>query len=234
MLSARERSSGAAANGALALPGEFAAAVFDFDGLLVESEPGWSRAEAELLARRGVVYTEADRRATAGRSIDQSVLAYATRLGLAPAQLPALRAELADLARAEYLSGVESRPGAADLVGALQRHMRLGLVSNTDRALIDLALPRTPFAASFDVVVTRDDVERPKPDPDIYTLACERLRVRPSEVVAFEDSVPGVLAAKAAGLTVVAVPQLPGLDLEAADVVIASLRDLIVGRERSA
>lgn len=212
-----------------ALPGDFKAAVFDFDGLLVDSEPGWGRAEARLLARRDHVYTKADREATVGRSIDQGAVLFADRLGLSADEVPALRAELVELAREEYLRGFAICSGAPEIVAALRSRMPLALASNTDRSLIELALARSPFAASFDVVVTRDDVEHPKPAPDLYALACQRLGVRPADAVAFEDSVSGVLAAKAAGLTVVAVPQLAGLDIDVADVVVGSLAELVVG-----
>lgn len=211
------------------LPGKFQAAVFDFDGLLVDSEPGWSRAEARFLERHGEIFTEADQRATVGRSIDQSVIAYAHRLGLSSNEVPALLVELRGLAREEYLSGLVPCAGAPELVAALAPHMRLALASNSDRSLIDLGLLLSQFAASFEVVVTRDDVDLPKPAPDLYRLACRRLGVRPQDAVAFEDSASGVAAAKAAGLTVVAVPQLPSMHFEAADVVVRSLADLFVG-----
>jgi len=215
----------------LALPGRFHGAIFDCDGLLVDSEPAWGRAEARLLARRGHVYTEADHRATVGRSIDLSVAVYAERLGLPADQVPGLRLELIDLARDEFTAGLALRPGAAELVAALRPFMRLALASNTDRPLVDLALAGTPFATSFDVIVTGDDVEHSKPAPDLYALACRRLGIRPSDGIAFEDSAPGVRSAKAAGLTVVAVPQLPGLAIGAADIVVNSLADLVVGED---
>lgn len=212
----------------LALPGRFRAAVFDCDGLLVDSEPAWGRAEARLLARRGRVYTEADRLATVGRSIDESVSVYAERLGLSADKVRALRSELIDLARDEFRAGLALRPGAAELVIALRPWMRLGLASNTDRPLVELALAGTPLARSFDVVVTGDAVADPKPAPDLYVLACRLLGVRPSEAIAFEDSDAGVLSANAAGLTVVAVPQLQGLAVDVADFVVESLADLVV------
>lgn len=214
----------------LILPGRFRAAVFDFDGLLVDSEPSWGRSEERLLARHGLSYTEDDRRATVGRSIDESVAVYAARLDLPAEWVPALRAELIDLARIEYAAGFAPRPGAAELVAALRPWMRLAVASNTDRALVEVGLARTPFGTTFDVVVAADDVGRPKPAPDVYLLACRRLDVRPSEAIAFEDSASGVYAARAAGLTVVAAPSVPGLPLDAADFVVDSLAD--IGRSR--
>jgi beta-phosphoglucomutase-like phosphatase (HAD superfamily) len=76
----------------------------------------------------------------------------------------------------------------------------------------------------FDVVLGVDDVENPKPSPDLYLRACELLGVPPTQAVALEDSPPGVAAARAAGMLVVGVPSVDGLEL-AADVVAPSLGD---------
>jgi HAD superfamily hydrolase (TIGR01509 family) len=214
----------------LVLPGAFRAAIFDCDGLLVDSEPAWGRAEARLLARLGHGYTEADRRATVGRSIDATVSIFAQRLGLPPERIPTLRSELVDLAREEFRAGLALRPGAVELVTGLRPWLRLGLASNTDRPLVDLELAGTGLAGVFDVVVTGETVARPKPAPDLYLLACQRLGAPPSAAIAFEDSEAGVVSAKAAGLTVVAVPQLRGLSINAADFVVDSLSDIAIGR----
>jgi HAD superfamily hydrolase (TIGR01509 family) len=80
---------------------------------------------------------------------------------------------------------------------------------------------------TFDVVVTSDDVARSKPAPDIYLLACERLGVPPADVLALEDSSAGVASAKAAGLSVIAVPQYAETDVAAADRIIDSLEELL-------
>jgi beta-phosphoglucomutase-like phosphatase (HAD superfamily) len=75
--------------------------------------------------------------------------------------------------------------------------------------------------------VTSDDVARSKPAPDIYLLACERLGVPPGSVLALEDSSAGVASAKAAGLSVIAVPQFAETDVAAADRIIDSLEELL-------
>ena len=75
--------------------------------------------------------------------------------------------------------------------------------------------------------MTSDDVEHPKPAPDLYLLACERLGVAPEDALALEDSSSGVTAAKAAGLTCIAVPQYAETDVSAADRVIDSLEELL-------
>jgi phosphoglycolate phosphatase-like HAD superfamily hydrolase len=96
----------------LMLPGRYRAVVFDVDGLLVTTEPVWAAAEAALLAAHGQAYTEADRRATLGRSVDASIAHYGRRIGARADELPALRAELLETFRAR-LAAVEAQPGAA-------------------------------------------------------------------------------------------------------------------------
>ena len=211
----------------LELPGRFRAAVFDMDGLLLDSEPGWERAEIELHARRGLPYTEEDRRASLGRSVGEVVTTFTRRFGLPPSDEPAVRRELMDLVRAEYRAGHPPRPGAVELVERLDGRMPLGVASNTSRDLVEPALEAAGIADAFDVVVTVDDVARPKPAPDLYELACRRLGVDPADAIAFEDSDAGVRSASAAGLTVVAVPQLAGLSLEGAHHVLDSLAELV-------
>ena len=209
------------------LPGRFRAAVFDMDGLLVDSEPLWALAEADLLARHGDRFSPADAESTHGRSIDDSIEAYAHRLG--GADRTALRAELVALMRIRYREGAVARPGALALVRSLQGHVPLAVASNTDGALVRLALEGMGLLDAFAVIVSGDEVGRPKPHPDLYLAACRALGVEPADAIAFEDSPAGVRAAKAAGMICVGVPDRDGVDLAAAgaDIVVGSLGDLV-------
>ena len=219
-----DRPGGAASR--FTLPGRFHAVVFDLDGVLVDTEPGWRRAETELLRRRGDAYTEADAAASLGAPVDVVVGRYATRLGLVETEVSRLREELMELARAEY-GAVTLLPGALELVGALHGLIPMGVASNTPRELVLFALTATALEGSFDAVVTAEDAERPKPAPDIYLSACQRLDVAPADAVALEDSSPGIQAAHHAGLTVIAVPQAVGVDTAGADYVAKRLTDLL-------
>jgi beta-phosphoglucomutase-like phosphatase (HAD superfamily) len=108
----------------LVLPGPFLAAIFDMDGLLLDTEPLWAQAEGELLVRHGDRLTEADREATHGRGLAESVAIYAERLGgLDPA---VLESELTGLMRDHYESGPALQPGAEALVRRLEGRMRGG------------------------------------------------------------------------------------------------------------
>ena len=210
----------------LTLPGRFRAAVFDMDGLLLDTEHLWAQAETELLARHGATFSPADVEATHGRSIEDSVAVYAARLGGVSAVV--LRAELMALMRAHYRAGPSVRPGARVLLRALEGRLPMAVASNTDGDLVRLALAGAGLEDAFRVV-SGADVGRGKPQPDVYLAACRSLGVRPRDAVAFEDSPVGVQAAKAAGLTCVAVPERAGIDLGAwgADLVAGSLLDVV-------
>lgn len=214
----------------LTLPGRFRAVVFDLDGLLLDTEPGWRRAESELLRRHGDAFTEADAAASLGTPVDTVVARYAERLGLGDEGRARLLAELVDLARLEYAGTIPMRPGASELLSALSGRVALGVASNTPRELVALALESATLDGSFDVVVTADDVARPKPAPDVYVEACRQLGVAPAAAVALEDSAVGIAAARLAGLTVIAVPESEVVDTSGAHHVAASLVELLPNR----
>jgi len=203
--------------------------VFDLDGLLLDTEPGWHRAEAELLRRHGATYTDADETATLGWSVDSTLRRYLPRLGLGDEALPRLNEELIDLMQREYAGAIATRPGAVELVARLHGQVPLGIASNTARSLVLSALASAPFADAFDAIVSAEEVARPKPAPDVYLEACRRLGVEPSAAVGLEDSGSGIAAAKAAGLTVIAVPQWGVVDASAADHLVMSLEEVHVG-----
>jgi HAD superfamily hydrolase (TIGR01509 family) len=207
------------------LPGRFHAAVFDMDGLLLDSEPLWLDTFRETMARHGDVFTDADRAATFGRALADSAGILAPRLGV-PAD--ALAAEIREGMLAHYTRGAPLHAGARALVEGLNGRMPVSVATNTSADFARRAL-RASGLDTFRVVVSGADLGRPKPLPDVYREACRLMGVPPSDAIAFEDSPSGVRAAVEAGLTVVGVPE-HGVDLagSGAHVVIASLVEVVV------
>jgi HAD superfamily hydrolase (TIGR01509 family) len=208
------------------LTDRFRAVVFDMDGLLLDTEVVWQRAEEELFRRYGEVFSMEDKLAVIGTSAEHTAGYFARRLHQPPDRGPALVDELTAAMHEELQLQVAGRPGAIELVERLRGRTRLGLASNSPRRLVDAALATAHLTDAFDAVVTSDDAAF-KPAPDIYLLACERLGVAPGDALALEDSASGVAAAKAAGLTCIAVPQFAEIDVSAADRIVDSLEDLL-------
>jgi HAD superfamily hydrolase (TIGR01509 family) len=199
------------------------AAVFDCDGLLLDTEAAWTRAESSLFARHGRTFGPEDKLALIGTSFRESA-GILERLLEAPGRGDEMIGELLERAAEEFAQGVAPLPGAAEAVRALRGRRPIGVASNSPRRLVELALEGAGMSESFDAVVTGDDVTHQKPAPDLYLEACRRLGRAPQETVALEDSPSGVASARAAGLYVIGVPYLPEIELEA-DLVAGSLTD---------
>jgi HAD superfamily hydrolase (TIGR01509 family) len=135
--------------------------------------------------------------------------------------------ELHDLVMEETLAGVPPRPGALELLEAVRAAGKpVGVASNSARAFVERVLSGAGLLdGHFDVVVTFEDVQHPKPAPDLYLAACAALGAKPARSAALEDSATGVAAALAAGMFVVAVPYFPDLPIDGASLTVESLAD---------
>lgn len=219
---------GEVGNGLASAP---AAIIFDNDGLLLDTESVWTRAERDLFERRGLEFTPANKRELVGTSAEIAGGILERRLG-EPGLAALLIEELNELVVAELEHGVEAMVGARELLHTLkERGTPLGLVSNSPLVFVQRSLEIVGFHDRFDVVLSAHEVAAPKPAPDPYVEACARLGVEPGpDVVALEDSPTGVAAARAAGLTVIGIPSIEGMMLEEAHEIAESLLDDVVSR----
>ncbi len=208
------------------------AVVFDNDGLLLDTESVWTRAEEDLFERRGLGFTPADKLELVGTSAEIAGGILERRLG-EPGRARELLEELNALVVAELEHGVEAMVGARELLERLREQgVPIGLVSNSPLRFVKRSIEIVGFEGHFDVVLSAHEVAAPKPAPDPYLEACQRLGVEPGPaVVALEDSPTGVAAARAAGLTVIGVPSIEGLELEEAHHLAETLLDEIVSRQ---
>ncbi|HEU5253991.1 MAG TPA: HAD family phosphatase [Solirubrobacterales bacterium] len=210
-------------------PGLPDAVVFDNDGLLLDTESVWTRAEEDLFERRGLEFTPADKRELVGTSAEIAGGILERRLG-EPGRAAELIEELNALVVAELEHGVEAMVGAREVLERLrEQKIPLGLVSNSPLRFVRRSIEIVGLGHHFDVVLSAHEVAAPKPAPDPYLEACRRLGVEPGPgVVALEDSPTGVAAARAAGLTVIGVPSIEGIALEEAHHIAESLLDEVV------
>ena len=199
------------------------ALIFDFDGLILDTESTEYRAISELFSDHGQELSRDRFRAGIGTDFD--AFAHLEEVLGRRLDVAALKERRARRQR-ELLDGVPPLPGVvAALAEAKSRGLRVGLASSSPYAWVDGNLERLGLRHHFEAILCRDDVERVKPDPELYLAAVEALRVEPDDTIAFEDSPHGVAAAKAAGLRCVAVPSpmTRSLRFDAADLVLRSL-----------
>jgi len=213
------------------------AVIFDMDGLLVDSEPLWVRAEIEVFGTVGLVLAEADCALTKGLRTDDVIAYWHARRpwsGPPPAEVEARLIErVAALVRDEgrALPGV-----AAALAAAREGGRPVALASSSPHPVIRATLERLGLEDAFDVVQSAHGEPFGKPHPSVFLGAARRLEVAATECVVLEDSLPGVIAAKAARMTCIAVPfDYPNHDprFALADAVVPSLADVTAELFRS-
>lgn len=205
------------------------AVLFDNDGLLLDTESVWTRAEQDMFDAYGYEFTAAHKVELIGKSgasASKLLEGWLEQEGRGVE----LMAELDRMVVAELEHGVEAMVGARDLLERLQAQgTPIGLVSNSPLSFVERSLAIVGFEAIFDAIVSGHEVAEPKPAPDPYLEACRRIGIDPGpSVIALEDSPTGVAAARAAGLTVIGVPSVDGIELEEAHHIAVSLVDAIV------
>ncbi len=207
-----------------------AAVLFDMDGLLVDSEPVWSVAEAEIMAWLGGPWNLSVKAQCVGRRVDEAcrILVDVAGSSVPPEEVQErLVARMCELFRAH----LPLLPGALDLLdGVRAAGVPTALVSSSYRVLVDAAL-ESLGADRFDVTVAGDEVVRAKPDPEPYLRAAAALGADPADCVVVEDSTAGCVSGRAAGCRVVGVanvvPLPPGLaDLAAGSLAALDVTDL--------
>ncbi|MDJ0348225.1 HAD family hydrolase [Cryobacterium sp. PH29-G1] len=182
-----------------------AAVLWDMDGTIVDTEPYWMRAETELVAEFGGVWTHDDCMLMVGAGLWNSAAILQSR-GV-DLSADAIVARLTDRVQEQLAEhGIPWRPGSRELLQQLKAAgVPTALVTMSVERMARQIVDLIDFVA-FDVVVAGDMVANSKPHPDPYLVAADRLGVNPAQCIAVEDSVPGVASAVAAGTITIAVP----------------------------
>jgi len=210
------------------------ALIFDFDGVVVDSEPVHLRAFQRVLRGAGVEMTHDDYYGKYLGFDDHDCLAAAAaddRKRLTEAQIAEMIAAKTQLVQQAFRESIRALPGAAELIArAAGTGLPLAICSGALREEIELAARTVGVRRHFRAIVTAEDVRRGKPDPEGYSLALERLGravergLDPSRTVVVEDAPAGIRAAKALGMKVLAVTNSYSADqLAEADRVVDSL-----------
>jgi len=202
------------------------ALLFDFDGLLLDTETPSFQAWVDLYREQGVELRLEDYVTcvgTHGSSFD--AVTNLERLTGKPQDRETLIRRHRESAIA-HVAGLAPLPGVMDLLEAARENgLKCAVASSSPRDWVEGNLSRLGLLDRFAAVLCREDVKKVKPAPDLFLEACRRLGAAPSEAVVFEDSLNGVMAARAAGIFCVAVPNsvTRNLPLDGADLLLPSL-----------
>ncbi len=191
------------------MTGPLQAVLWDMDGTLVDTEPSWIAAEYRLVESFGGTWSDRHSHALVGQPLLVSA-AYIREHG----PVPLTPAEIVDRLLAEVIDDVHRelswRPGVQLLLAETRAAgVPMAMVTMSYRNLASAVADQLP-AGTFGTLVTGDEVNAGKPDPECYLLAARRLGVDPARCVAIEDSPAGIASAEAAGCVTIAVPnQVP-------------------------
>jgi HAD superfamily hydrolase (TIGR01509 family) len=192
------------------------------DGTLVDTEPYWMTAEAELVHAFGGTWTHEDALQVVGAGLWEAAAVF-QRAGV-DLEADLIVERLTERVREQLrLHGVPWQPGARELLQELREAaVPTALVTMSVRSMAEDIVAAIPFHA-FDELVTGDQVSEPKPHPEPYLTAASRLGVEIADCVAIEDSPPGLASATAAGAVAIGVPHMVPLDPASANVIWTSL-----------
>ena len=211
-----------------------AAVIFDFDGLIFDSETPEYESHQQVFASCGVDLTLDEWCNQIGVWAQGHDEGWADQLVVRAASAPTREVYLAEKRRIfnEVMPGGPMR-GIRELLDALaDAGVRTAVASTSSSKWVLTSIDRLGLQSSFGAIVTGSDVTQRKPAPDVYLEAARRLNVDPSRSVALEDSGPGLKAAKAAGMKAVAIPHwlTERHDLSAADLQVAHAGELTLER----
>lgn len=206
-----------------------ASVVFDLDGVLVQSEELWDEARRELVAEFDLPWPDDATRAMMGMSSKEWSRYVAEELGV-PLPADEVNRRVLEWVLERYRKAVPWIPGAPEAVRRLAARWPLGLATSSNREIIDLVIEVGDLEDCFVATVSSEEVAAGKPAPDVYLEATRRLDQDPKDCAAIEDSTNGLLAAHAAGMRVIAIPNAafpPAPEgLAVADVVLDSIAAL--------
>lgn len=187
---------------------DFKGAIFDLDGTLIDSMWVWAKIDFDYLSKRGISLPPDLKDHIAHLSFDDTAKYFKDRFKLNES-LEEIKTEWNDMALHEYAHNIVLKNGALNFLDLLKsKGIKIALATSNTRALLELVLRKNKVYDYFDVITTTDEVSRGKNFPDVYLLTAEKLGLKPEACIVFEDILPAVIGAKAAGMKVIGVQDL--------------------------
>jgi HAD superfamily hydrolase (TIGR01509 family) len=203
--------------------------IFDMDGTLLNNEPIKGEALAETCRRHGGKVSGEIYKEVVGYKYED-VRRYFCEHAQVIIPDDVFDSTLKEVYPLLLKQDVQITDGAIQFINELKKHdLKTGLVSSAQRWQVNPVLSRIRLETAFDVMVTREDVQKHKPSPDPYLLALQQLQLKPNDVIVFEDSTSGLRAANEAGCQVIAIrhPYNHQHDFKSALLEINSFREIM-------
>jgi len=208
--------------------------IFDMDGILINSEPLWKIAEIEAFAKIGLNTKATDFEESVGLRIDEVVQLWHDKVKWTNKTVKAVEDDIVNIVIREIYAQGEEMEGVTDLLKSLKsKGYKIGLATSSYQRIIDAVLKKLNIGDYFDVIHSAEHEKFGKPHPAVFMTTADLLKVKYSDCLVFEDSLNGVISAKAARMKVVAVPEdCNGSNpkLIVADLILNSLADFDVER----
>ena len=199
------------------------------DGVLIDSEPLWKIAEVEGFGKVGLDLTHTDCEETVGLRIDEVVKMWHTKVGWKNKALKEVEEDIINILIREIKANPKPLDGVLESLEAVKSaDLKIGLATSSANRILEVVLQELKIDNYFDAVHSAEHETHGKPHPAVFLSAAEKLVVDPSDCLVIEDSLNGVIAAKAARMKVIAVPEKSHQfdeRLKVADKIIPSLKD---------
>ncbi|MCU0285588.1 MAG: HAD family phosphatase [Acidobacteria bacterium] len=181
------------------------AIIFDMDGLMIDSERLYRQAQQDIAIQFNKIMTEEIRMKMMGRKPIESLRLFVEELNI-PMD-PAILLEMRNNVMREKLKNeLVPMPGLSHIIETFHGKLKLAVCTGAQEEFLNIVVDKLGIRNKFTILQNSDDIEKGKPDPEIYLKTCRRLGLNPRECIVLEDSLNGVLAGKQAGCYVIAVP----------------------------
>lgn len=187
---------------------QFEAVIFDMDGVLIDSEPLWKIAMEEVFHSVGSVLSKQDFQKTVGLRIDEVINFWHKHEGWTNVEPKEVEQRIVDKMRELIKENSKPLVGVIETLEYLKKNkVKVGLATSSYQILIDTVLSELNITAYFDVTHSAEHEQFGKPHPAVYLTVADRLEVQPVKCLVVEDSLNGIISAKAAKMKVVCIPE---------------------------
>jgi len=183
----------------------FKALIFDMDDLMVRSERLYLAVEKDMARSFGKEFRTDTWGKLMGRKPIEGMRIFVEELGLPVSAEEALEVRNVRM-REKYGSGAEAMPGLFHILGAFHGKLKLAVCTGAQQEFLEIVVDRLGIREKFELLQSSDEIQKGKPDPEIYQVCCRKLGLAPRECIVLEDSSNGASAAKRAGCYTIAVP----------------------------